>query len=155
MQRPWWTAGWTWTSNRLSWQWRLTPPQAALARLKQWVERSDCLCSALMQTHLEYWVWFSGHSPPPTKKEMLTNWRESRRLPPRQWAGWRIKKKNPREAERGRLVSIAEGKATGSWKWHKLIKAFYYWKVKVTDKSQPDFPELQSKKEGGRVDNCH
>lgn len=34
MQRSWWTAGWTWINNRLSWQWGLTPSQAALARLK-------------------------------------------------------------------------------------------------------------------------
>lgn len=35
----------------------------------------------------------------------------------------------------GRLVSVAEGKATGSWKQHNLIEAFYYRKVEVIDKN--------------------
>lgn len=154
MQRIWWIAGWTWISSRLSWQWRLTPSQAALARLKA-VGWEECLFMLSIYADSSGILSLVFRSlPPPTKKEMPTNWRESRRLPPRQWAGWRIKR-NPREAERGRLVSIVEQKATGSWKQHNLIEAFYHQEVKVTDKSLPDFPELQSKKEGGRVDKCH
>lgn len=151
MQRSWWTAGWTRISTRLSWQWGLTPPQAALARLKAvgWEEWLFMLSIYADSSGILSLVFRSS-----TKKEMLTNWRESRRLPPPQWAGWRIKK-NPREAERSRLVSIVERKAAGSWKQHNLIEAFYHQKVKVTDKSLPDSLQLQSKKEGGRVDNCH
>lgn len=49
--------------------------------------------------------------------------------------------KSRREAEQGRLISLTEGKATGSWQWHKLIEIFHYQKVKVIDKSQPDFSQ--------------
>ncbi|KAK4818159.1 hypothetical protein QYF61_007307 [Mycteria americana] len=43
-----------------------------------------------------------------------------------------------REAERGRLVSLAEGKATGSWEQHNLIEVFHCLKM-MGQSAPPEF----------------